>query len=586
MLTRRTHTCGALRAADAGTEVVVQGWAGAVRDRGGVTFVVLRDRSGEIQVTADERSPEATRDAIKAVRLEGVVQVRGRVAVRAGAANDRMATGEIEVIATEVEILSTTRPLPFSPNEHAEANEDTRLRYRYLDLRRPALQKNLVVRHKAAQAVRRVLDAQGFLEIETPILTKATPEGARDYLVPSRVHAGSWYALPQSPQLFKQILMVAGMDRYFQICRCFRDEDLRLDRQPEFTQIDIEMSFPTREMVMEVSETVVRAMFQDVLGLQVGPIGTMSWDEAMERYGVDAPDLRFGMELVRLDAIVAASTFGPVRGALDAGGVVKGFCVPSGGHATRKQLDAWALFVKAYGLGGILWGRLGADGLTGPASKVLDDVSGVVQALGAVDGDLIVLAAGDRAQVDPGLGRLRVAVARELGMVPEGTYAFVWIVDFPAFDKDPETGRLAAMHHPFTSPRPEHVEWLGSGRELDIRADAYDLVCNGMELGGGSIRIHREDVQRRMFDALGIDEATQRDRFGFLLDALAYGAPPHGGIAFGFDRAVMVLTGATSIRDVIAFPKTTSAQCRMTDAPSAVPAADLAVLHVRNVAGA
>ncbi len=582
MLVRRSHTCGVLRTAHAGDEVVVQGWASAVRDRGGVTFVVLRDRSGEVQITADERSPDAARERIKDVRLEYVVQVRGRVEVRAGAANAKMATGEIEIIALDVEVLSGTRPLPFALSDHAVAHEETRLTYRYLDLRRPELQNNLVQRHRASQAVRQFLDAEGFLEVETPILTKSTPEGARDYLVPSRVHPGEWYALPQSPQLFKQILMVAGMDRYFQICRCFRDEDLRVDRQPEFTQIDIELSFATREMVMEVAEGVVRAVWTAVRGIDVGPIGQISWDEAMETYGVDAPDTRFDLHLKALDAVLAASDFPPIRTALDAGGIVKGFTVPGGATSSRKQLDAWALFVKSYGLGGILWGKLGPEGLTGPLAKAMPDPAALIAALGASQGDLMIVGAGPINQVRPGLGRLRVSLAKELRLVSDDTFAFIWVIDFPSFDVDAETGALTAMHHPFTSPRPEHIDMLGTGREVDMRANAYDMVCNGVEIGGGSIRIHREDVQAKLFAALGISPETQRERFGFLLDALAHGAPPHGGIAFGLDRLMMLLMGTASIRDVIAFPKTTRAQCLMTQAPSPVPPGDLAVLSVRN----
>lgn len=582
MLDRRTHTCGSLRAADVGQSVLLQGWAAAVRDRGGVCFLVLRDRHGEVQVTVDERSPSVARDTAKDVRLEYVVQVFGRVERRAGAPNPKMATGEIEVIAESLEILSSTRPLPFTPSDHATAHEETRLKFRYLDLRRPELQRNLVERHRAMLAVRHVLDAQGFVEVETPILTKATPEGARDYLVPSRVHPGSWYALPQSPQLFKQILMVAGMDRYFQICRCFRDEDLRVDRQPEFTQIDIEISFATREMVMEVAESVVRSLWTTVRGIDPGPIGVMTWDHAMENYGVDAPDMRFGMTLRALEGALGATEFAPIRSALDVGGIVRGFAIPGGAAVSRKQIDAWAQFVKAYGLGGVLWGRMGPEGFSGPLAKAVADPVRLFEALEAGVADLLVVAAGPRDTVWAGLGRLRVAVAKELGLVPEERFAFTWVVDFPSFERNPETGALSAMHHPFTAPRPEHEAWLGTGREHEMRANAYDVVCNGVELGGGSIRIHRSEVQQQVFAALGIDADTQRERFGFLLDALSFGAPPHGGIAFGLDRAMMLLMGTSSIRDVIAFPKTTRAQCLMTDAPSGVPAGDLGALHVRN----
>ncbi|MCB9664577.1 MAG: aspartate--tRNA ligase [Alphaproteobacteria bacterium] len=585
MLEPRTHTCGALRAPHAGADVVVQGWAQNVRDRGGVVFLVLRDRYGTVQVTIDERSPEAVREAAKKVAQEYVLQVRGTVVERFKP-NEEMATGAIEIVAKDLEILAPTKPLPFAIARDIEATEETRLSYRFLDLRRPVLQDKLVARHKAVFAVRRYLDGEGFLEVETPILTKSTPEGARDYLVPSRVHPGQWYALPQSPQLFKQILMVSGFDRYFQIARCFRDEDLRADRQPEFTQIDLEMSFATREAVMAVSEGIVRAMWEAVLGEEIPEIPVLSFAESIARFGLDAPDLRFGMEHVTLTDRLAGSTFPPVASALAEGGIVKGFVVAGGAEGvSRKVLDAWTVFVKTYGLSGLLWGKLGADGLSGPLAKALpegasaEDLAGW---MGASQGDLLLVAAGSPTHVHPGLGRLRVHAAKELGLVEEGTFAFCWVVDFPAFEKDGE-GHWTPMHHPFTAPRPEHVDWLGTERMGEILTDAYDLVCNGWELGGGSIRIHRSDVQAKVFDALRLPPEQQQERFGFLLEALAHGAPPHGGLAFGVDRCVAILTGSDSIRDVIAFPKTARAQCLMTDAPSRVPAEDLAALRVRSV---
>ncbi len=582
-LSRRTHTCGRLSLDDAGSDVVVQGWVDSVRDNGGVLFLLVRDRTGIIQVTFDERVSAELQAAGREPRLEYVVEIKGTLLARqASAINRKMGTGEVEVLPTEITVLNGTKPLPFAIGGKAEeAGEQVRLKHRYLDLRRPELQKNFVLRHKLYQSTRRYLDGVDFIEVETPVLTRSTPEGARDYLVPSRVHPGQWYALPQSPQIFKQILMVSGFDRYFQVVKCFRDEDLRADRQPEFTQIDMEISFATNDLVRELVTGLITAIWKDTIDHEVGEIPVLSYDEAMERFGRDAPDLRYAMEHTTLDW--SACDFVPVARAYEAGGMVKAMVVKGGaGDTSRKKLDGYTNFVKRYRLGGLLWGKAQADGaISGPLKKV--DASFRSQIPDVEEGDLVLVAAGPDKHVHAGLGRLREHIARERGMMKEGHYAFCWVVNFPAFEHDEDEDRWVAMHHPFTKPLDEHMDLLeDQSRFGEIYSDAYDIVCNGYEIGGGSIRIHDQHAQSRVFTALGMSDEEARNKFGFLLDALQYGAPPHGGLALGLDRIAMLVAGTENIRDVIAFPKTTSAQDIMADAPNMVDPAQLAELFVAN----
>ncbi len=578
---RRTHTSGQLRPEHIGQDVVLQGWAHSVRNLGGVCFLNLRDRHGIVQVTIDERSPEEARIAAGNVHLEYVLEIEGTVVERARP-NPKMDTGLIEVVASSVTILTKTAPLPFAI-DGGEAHDETRLKYRFLDLRRPELQARFVARHRAAQAARHFLDSADFLEVETPMLTRSTPEGARDYLVPSRVHPGQWYALPQSPQIFKQILMVAGFDRYFQIVKCFRDEDLRADRQPEFTQIDIEMSFPSVDTVLEVAEGVARAMWKKVRGEDIAEVVRLSYDEAISRFGVDNPDLRFGMELVTLTESFAKNETRVVGGSLTEGGIARGLCLKGGASNSRKTIDKWTEFVRRYGMGGLLWGKVTEDGWTGGAGKLLseEEKATASQMLGAEPGDLVLFGVGQPQHVNPGMGRLRRHLGKELDL-HEKKFAFCWVTDFPAFDWDEDNQRWTSTHHPFTAPRADGLPLFGTGREGEIMTDAYDLVCNGYEIAGGSIRIHDPEVQGKVFAALGIGPEEAEERFGFLLSALRHGAPPHGGIAFGFDRCIMLLTDTENIRDVVAFPKTTKAQDLMAEAPSTVDPEQLEELAVRN----
>ena len=580
--TRRTHLCGALRTSDVGRRVRLGGWVHRSRDLGGLVFLDLRDREGLVQVSFDPRtgSPEAAKTAAAAT-AESVVLVEGEVVARpVEMRNPELATGEVEVRATSIEIVgpATTPAIPVARGKGEKLSaEELRLRHRYLDLRRPELQESLILRHRLMQQTRSFLSERGFLEIETPILTKPTPEGARDYLVPSRVHAGEFYALPQSPQLYKQLLMVSGFDRYFQIARCFRDEDLRADRQPEFTQIDIEASFIGMEDIFSLTEGLIAALWS-LGGYQVsGPFPRMSYADAMERFGSDRPDLRYELEIGDFSDLFRSSEFVVTKSALEKGGRVRGLRVPGGATLSRKQVDELEALAKGAGAGGLLRLKRGAEGLEGPAAKFLG--ADAAERLGLREGDLMLLvAAADRVS-SPALDRVRQDVARRLDLVKTDARSFLWVTEFPAFERDPETGALGAVHHPFTSPMLEDVPLLDSAPEK-ARAQAYDIVLNGTELGGGSIRISNPALQERVFGLLGIDEATAQARFGFLLEGLRAGAPPHGGIAFGFDRIAMLLSGAGSLRDVIAFPKTTAARALFEGAPTRVPAEDLRELHV------
>jgi aspartyl-tRNA synthetase len=574
---------GLLSAADAGRRVLLRGWVGRRRDLGELIFLTVRDRSGLVQVLFEKtRSGEEAVGRAGDARAEDVVEIEGDV-VRRGSeqVNSEIATGEIEVVATRLEFLARSDTPPFLPEDRTNATEELRLEHRYIDLRRPVMLKNFVLRDEIAFRVRRTLHERGFLEVETPMLTKSTPEGARDYLVPSRVHPGKFYALPQSPQLFKQILMVSGFERYFQIARCFRDEDLRADRQPEFTQIDIEMSFASEDDVFGVVEAVLAAAF-GAAGIDVAaPFPRLTYTEAMERYGTDRPDLRYGLPLVSLSAAASGTGFAPFEKALAGGGEIRGVRVPAGASVSRKKLDDWAELARSHGASGLVWAKRSAGEVTSPAKKSLGDpaLERILAAAQVAEGDLLLAIADRPAAVSAALAALRAAAARETGALDPSKHAFCWVTEFPLFGRDEKTNAWFPMNHPFTSPESEDLDFLESepGR---ARARAYDVVVDGEELGSGSIRIHRADVQERVFRALGISEAEGRERFGFLLDALRYGAPPHGGIALGLDRICMIAAGAGSLRDVIAFPKTTSGTCLMTGSPSSVQPAQLEELAI------
>ena len=581
---KRSHRCTEVSSANIGEKVTVMGWVQKSRNKGGIIFVDLRDRSGILQVIFEESQcgTECFEKAGK-LRSEFVAAIEGTVCKRAGAVNENLATGDIEVVASSLRILSEAETPPFPIEENSKTKEEIRLKYRYLDLRRPDLQRNLIMKSKVATIARQFMADEGFLEIETPMLTKSTPEGARDYLVPSRVHPGTFYALPQSPQLFKQLLMCSGYDRYFQIARCFRDEDLRADRQPEFTQMDMELSFVDVDDVIDVNERLLAKLFKDILGLDIQlPIQRMTWQEAMDRFGSDKPDLRFGLELKDVSDVVKDCEFGVFTGALANGGTVRGINAEGQGSMPRKKIDALIEYAKTYGAKGLAYIVLNEDGsYKSSFAKFMteEQMNALVAAMDGKPGDLLLFAADKTKVVWTVLGALRCHLAELMGLVDKNVYRFVWITEFPLLEWSDEENRFTAMHHPFTMPMEEDLQYIDSdpGR---VRAKAYDIVLNGNEIGGGSVRIHQDDIQEKMFECLGFTKAEAHERFGFLLDAFKYGVPPHAGLAYGLDRLVMLMAKQDSIRDVIAFPKVKDASCLMTNAPDYVDDKQLAELGI------
>ena len=581
---KRTHRCAELSKAQVGQTVTVMGWVQKSRNKGGVVFVDLRDRSGILQIIFEENKcgAEIFEKAGK-LRSEFVIAVTGQVCERAGAVNKNLATGEIEVIAEQLRILSESETPPFHIEENSKTKEELRLKYRYLDLRRPDIQKNIMMRSRACAVIRNFLTEEGFLEIETPMLTKSTPEGARDYLVPSRVHPGSFYALPQSPQLFKQLLMVSGYDRYFQLARCFRDEDLRADRQPEFTQVDMELSFVDVDDVIDVNERLLARLFKEIIGVDVPlPIQRMTWQEAMDRFGSDKPDTRFGMELNDVTDVVRDCEFAVFKNAIADGGSVRGINAKGQGTMPRKKIDALVAFVKDYGAKGLAYIAIQPDGsIKSSFAKFMKDeeMQALIAAMQGEPGDLLLFAADKNKIVYASLGALRLELADKMGLLDKNQYNFLWVTEFPLLEWSDEENRFQAMHHPFTMPMEEDLQYIDTdpGR---VRAKAYDIVLNGTEIGGGSVRIHQDDIQEKMFEALGFTKERAHEQFGFLLDAFKYGVPPHAGLAYGLDRLIMLMAKVDSIRDVIAFPKVKDASCLLTNAPDTVDEKQLEELGI------
>ncbi|BDH62403.1 aspartate--tRNA(Asp/Asn) ligase [Lysinibacillus sp. PLM2] len=583
-MAQRTHACGELTEQHQGQKVVLKGWVQRRRDLGGLIFVDVRDRTGIVQVVFGDQAPEALTIADK-IRSEYVVEIEGEVILRdESQVNPNIKTGKIEVVASNIIIINEAKTPPFAIEDKVEINEEARLKYRYLDLRRPVMYNTFKLRSDITRSIRNFLQNESFLEVETPILTKSTPEGARDYLVPSRVHEGEFYALPQSPQLFKQLLMVSGFEKYFQIARCFRDEDLRADRQPEFTQVDIETSFMSMDEIIEMNERLLQTVMKEVMDIEIQlPLQRMPYKEAMDRYGSDKPDVRFGLELIQLSEIVKDSAFKVFAQAVENGGEVKAINVKGNADKyTRKDIDALTEFVSIYGAKGLAWIKVTDEGFTGPIAKFFEGqiVEEITSATNAEPGDLLLFVADKSPVVAASLGALRMKLGKELGLIDESQFAFLWVTDWPLLEYDEEAGRYTAAHHPFTRPFDEDIEKMDTDPAA-VRAQAYDIVLNGYELGGGSLRIFERDLQEKMFNLLGFSKEEAQEQFGFLLEAFEYGVPPHGGLAFGLDRFVMLLAGRTNLRDTIAFPKTATASCLLTDAPSEVSPAQLKELHLK-----